>query len=818
MGYGGTKGVYGNFPDPFASPLEKHTKEYGERFAKAIIGQWGTFQDSSSLLNRRMYEFEKNRDYANGTQDTSIYKSILNSLDPSNGDGTLLNLDWSPVPIVPKFVRVVVNRILSRKPYPAVDAIDPVSKQEKDFNRAQIRATVKNRAQFQEAKAAGLSLPIDPDSVPESTEESEIFLDQNIKTNAEIAAQMATSLTLDWNDFDQDIYRRCVEDLVVCGMGVVKRNNDPNYGITTEYVDPVNFLHSYTEDPHMNDLVYAGHIKRISIMDLKRMAGDQFSEKEYEELARKVMNKSYNDSGKFATSGTYNSQNRRQMYGYDDYLVEVLDFEFLSVDTVFYESKESRFGNVGFYYKGKEYKPVTDSVYDRKPYKMDVETLYGGCYLMDMNKVFNYGPKKNIPKNVHDITKARLSYSISSTNMRRMMPKSLTGSVTGFADQLQLTHLKIQQAVAKAKPDGLIIDIEGLENVQLGRGGELSPLEIQDIYEQTGIMYYRSKNPEGGFQNPPIRSIENSIRNINEYINLYNHYLRMIRDATGVNEVMDASTPKGDALVGVQQQAIAAGNNALYDITNASIVLYKRVCEDVVKCLQIIPEDSVLYSIYTKAIGRHNMEILTSFKDLPMYNFGVRVVKTMSDEDRIFLEQNVQASLAQREIDLEDAMAIRQLTDIDQAQRLLIVRRKRRAQVAQQQAMQNMEAQAQANAQASQAAAQSEMQKIQMQGQVDAQKMQLKGQIDVQVAAALHQMSMELEQLKGQVKMSTESGNQNFRRELETMKEEGKDGRVKKQAVEQSKLIAQRKGEIDRLPDDEQEGGEDIQQFLEGLI
>jgi hypothetical protein len=108
--------------------------------------------------------------------------------------------------------------------------------------------------------------------------------------------------------------------------------------------------------------------------------------------------------------------------------------------------------------------------------------------------------------------------------------------------------------------------------------------------------------------------------------------------------VMDASTPKGDALVGVQQQALAAGNNALYDITNASMVLYRRVCEDVVKCLQIVPEKSVLYRVYEKAIGKQNMEILSSFKDLPMYNFGVRVVKTMSDEDRVFLEQNIQAS------------------------------------------------------------------------------------------------------------------------------------------------------------------------------
>ena len=398
-----------------------------------------------------------------------------------------------------------------------------------------------------------------------------------------------------------------------------------------------------------------------------------------------------------------------------------------------------------------------------------------------------------------------------------MIPKSLVGGITGFADQLQLTHCKIQQAVAKAKPDGLIIDIEGLENVQLGRGGDLSPLELQDIYEQTGIMYYRSKNPEGGFQNPPIRSIENQIRNINSFITLYNHYLRMIRDATGVNEVMDASTPKGDALVGVQQQALAAGNNALYDITNASLVLYRRVCQDIVRCLQIIPEKSVLYRTYEKAIGKYNMEVLSSFKDLPMYNFGIQVVKSMSDEDRIFLEQNIQSSLAQKEIDLEDAMAVRQLKDIDQAERLLVVRRKRRIAQQQQLAQQNMQAQAQANAQASQAASQAKMQEMQMEAQIDAQKLQLKAQVDVQVAAAMHQMRKEIEQIKAQAVLGARASDQEFREKIETMKESGKDERIARQAAEQSKLISQRKGEIPRLPE-VQEKDEGLEKFLEDLI
>lgn len=782
---------YNGFPDPFVTPEVKVSSDYGRAFAKAINAQWGYGDDQTSLFRRRMHDFDKSRDYANGTQDTSVYKQILNSLDPNNGDGTLLNLDWSPVPIVPKFVKVVVNRILSRKPYPSVEALDPVSRSEKEMARATVESSIKDKELLKEAKSLGLKPKIDPDDLPDTTEEAEIFMEQNMKTNAEIAAQLATALTLDWNDFDQKVYRRSVEDLVVCGMGVIKRDNDPNYGITTKYIDPAMFLHSYTEDPNMSDIVYGAHIQRISIQELKRQAGDQITEEQYEKLAESVKNKSYNNGSAFHHK-EYDHYRQRYSYGYDDYLIDVMDFEFVSVDCVYYEKKETQFGNTGFYYKGSEYKSPSNSVYDREARKMEYQMIYGGCYVMGSDILYNYGMKKNIPKNVHDISRARLSYSVASTNLRRMMPKSMVSSVIGFADQLQLTHLKIQQAVAKAKPDGVLVDIEGLENVQLGRGGELQPLQIQDIYEQTGVFYYRSKNPEGGFQNPPIRSIENSIRNINEFINLYNHYLRMIRDATGINEVMDASTPKGDALVGVRQQAIAAGNNALYDITNASVVLYKRVCEDVVKCLQVIPKESILFRVYGKAVGEQSMEVLASFEELPMYNFGIRVVQEMSDDDRIFLEQNLQASLAQKEIDLEDAMAVRQVKDIDQAQRLLVVRRSKRLAKLQQQQQQNIQAQAQANAQAAQQAAQMEMQKMQAEAQIESQKIQIKGQVDVQVAAAMHEMRKEIEMIRAQATLGVKSDDKEFREKLETLKEDRKDKRVEKQAVEQSKLIAQR--------------------------
>tara|TARA_R100000231_G_scaffold32627_4_gene28479 strand:+ start:1360 stop:3798 length:2439 start_codon:yes stop_codon:yes gene_type:complete len=778
-----------NFPDPLAPQQEKSSYAYGKQYARAIERQWGNLSESSSLLKERNKTFDRNREYANGTQDTTIYKQILTNLDPNNADGSLVNIDYTPVPILPKFAKIVANKILSRDPYPNLEAIDPLSVSEKQKKKNRIKNQVKIKETLVKLKedTGGAVIDEDPDNIPDTLEEAEILMDTNVKTDAEIAAQIGTNLTLSWNNFNDNIFRRVVNDLVACGMGVVKRTNDPSYGIREEYVDPMRFIHSYTEDPSMDDLSYAGHVKSVTIAELKRLAGDELSEKDFEKIAKQS---GYSSS--MLKEQKYDKSSGKTIYGYDQHMVDILEFEFLSVDCMFFEDKENKYGNRNFFYQGFQYKEKKNSVYERSPSKMEIATIYGGTYIMGCNMLFGYGLKTNIPRNVHDISRARLSYSAIATNIRRMMPKSIIDGCIGFADMLQITHLKLQQAIAKAKPDGLIIDIEGLENVQLGKGGDLQPLELHDIYEQTGVFYYRSKNPEGGFQNPPVRTIDNHIRNINELVSLYNHYLRMIRDATGINEMMDGTTPKGDTLVGVQQNAIAAGNNAIYDITHSAMVLYKKVCEDIIKCLQILPTESVIYSAYRNAIGQANMEVLTSFSNLPMYNFGVRVVKEMEDKDRMYLEQNIQMSIAQKELDIEDAIAIRNMKDVNQAERLLVVRRAKRMKKIQEMSMMNSQQQAQIQQQSALASAQMKQQESQMQAQIDMQMLQAKNQFEVQRMQLEHQMRKEIELIRAQATLGFRTEEQEFKEKLEVLKEDRKDRRVKKQAVEQSKLISQR--------------------------
>jgi len=329
----------GNFPDPLASSEEKGKNEYGLKYAKAIYKQWGKFEEESSLYRKRYKIFERNRDYANGTQDTTIYRQLLNTYDPESGDGSMMNLDFTPVPILPKFVRIVVNKILSQSPYPNIEAIDPLSSSEKDKQKKKMEMLVNAKQMISQIKEkSGAVVGMEPESIPDTLEEAEIFFGQNIKTSAEVAAQIATNLTLEWSDFNDSIFRRNVNDITTVGMAVVKRNNDPNYGIVTEYVDPSLFIHSYTEDPNFSDITYAGHIKRMSIQELKRIAGEHFSEEEYEEIARSAQ-RTYNYESDALGKRQYDSNSNSVRYGYDEYMIDVLDFEFLSNDSIYFEEK-----------------------------------------------------------------------------------------------------------------------------------------------------------------------------------------------------------------------------------------------------------------------------------------------------------------------------------------------------------------------------------------------------------------------------------------------------------------------------------------------
>jgi len=448
----------GLFPSPLATPEVKAKKEYGIEYARAIEGQWNIGNTSSSFYSSRADEFEKNRDFGSGKQSTESYKQILSARDNNDNDGTLFNINWEIVPIIPKFVNIIVNKTLDRNPRPNLEAVDPISLTEKDKKKAEIRAKIKNREFLIKAAQSGIETGIDIDSLPETTEEAEILMETTVKTDAEIAAQMASRMTLAWNEFNEKILRRIVRDFVEVGMGVGMRYNDPSYGIVEKYVDPTRFVHSYTEDPTFSDMYYAGHVEQISIGELRRIAGDSFTEKEYEEIASSAKNTNNNDPSRL-NQRTVNAFTGQHMNGFDEYVIDVLHFQFKTTEAQYFEEKENQFGNSHIFYKGNEYNAPKNSVFERKPYKIESEVTYSGVKIVGIDKMFGYGKDFNMPRNLHDISRTNMRYHPVATEIRNMMPSSVVSKIRPFADMIQITHLKWQSELARAKSDGLAIDI-----------------------------------------------------------------------------------------------------------------------------------------------------------------------------------------------------------------------------------------------------------------------------------------------------------------------------------------------------------------------
>ena len=324
---------------------------------------------------------------------------------------------------------------------------------------------------------------------------------------------------------------------------------------------------------------------------------------------------------------------------------------------------------------------------------------------------------KNMVRPKSDNTKVNMGYSIVAPRVYKGRIESLVSRITGFADMIQLTHLKIQQVLARMVPDGVYLDVDGLAEVDLGNGTNYNPQEALNMFFQTGSIIGRSFTGDGDM-NPakvPIQEIQSGSGSgkLQNLIQTYNYYLQMIRDVTGLNEARDGSTPDKNALVGIQKMAAANSNTATRHILQSGIFLTTKTAE----CLSLRISDIVEFSptkeAFIQQIGAHNVATLEEMKNLHLHDFGIFIQLAPDEEEKQMLENNIQAAVAKNNIELEDAIDIRDIKNIKLANQLLKVSRSQKQEKDQQIAERNIQAQAQANAQTQQAAAQMEIQKQQ---------------------------------------------------------------------------------------------------------
>jgi len=769
------------FPSQVVSDLEKMSYEYGLKVAQAIETEWFHTDRGSNRHRSNQNDFHKLRLYARGEQSIQKYKDELSI----NGDLSYLNLDWKPVPIIPKFVDIVVNGIAERTYDIKAYSQDPYGVSQ----RTEYMKSIMGDMQTKELndyvnEAFGVDLyENDKETLPETEEELKLHMQLTYKQSVELAEEQAINTLLEGNQYELT-KKRFYYDLTVLGIGAVKTSFNTSEGVVVDYVDPADLVYSYTESPYFDDIYYVGEVKSIPVNELAK----QFPHLGHEELEDIIKNKN-------SYQANYNNNNYN-LKEEDNNKVQILYFNYKTYMNEVYKVKETGSGAEKILSKDDTFNPPENMEGGFGKLQRSIECLYEGAIILGTKKLLKWEMAKNMMRPKSDFTKVKMNYAIVAPRMYKGRIESLVGRITGFADMIQLTHLKLQQVLSRMVPDGVYLDADGLAEIDLGNGTNYNPQEALNMFFQTGSVIGRSMTSEGDM-NPgkvPIQEIQSGSggQKMQSLIGTYNYYLQMIRDVTGLNEARDGSTPDKNALVGVQKLAAANSNTATRHILQSGLFLTGEVAE----CLSLRISDILEYSptkdAFVQAIGTHNVATLEEMQDLHLYDFGIFIELMPDDEEKAMLENNIQMALQQQSIDLEDAIDVREIKNIKLANQILKIRRKKKQERDQLVQQQNIQAQSQANIQAQQAAAEMEVQKSQAIMQTDMQFEQMKAQMDSQKMQQEVMHKKELMQLEFQMNMQLKSMEAETAKSKETQKEDRKDERTKIQATQQSEMIDQR--------------------------
>ena len=773
-----TRGI---FPSQAVSDAEKASSQYGLEIAKAVESEWFKKDSGSSRYFANRDNFHRLRLYARGEQSIQKYKDELSI----NGDLSYLNLDWKPVPIIPKFVDIVVNGISERAYDIKAYSIDKSASQKRTKYMESILADMRAKDFILKVKNA-FNMDIadnDMNNLPENEDELSLHMQLNYKQATEIAEEQAINNVFDINKYHL-LKKRLDYDIAVVGMAAVKNSFNTAEGIKLEYVDPADLVYSYTESPYFDDLYYVGEVRRVSLIDLK---------KRYPYLTEEDLK---NIEGKGSNTKLYNKSYTTSDQSDKNY-VYVLYFEYKTFENQVYKIKQTASGADKAIEKTDQFNPPKDARSRFEKVNRSIEVLYQGAKIIGHDNLLEWKKCVNMTRPKSDITKVAMSYNIVAPRIYKGKPESLVGRMTSFADMIQITHLKLQQVLSRMVPDGVFLDADGIAEVDLGNGTNYNPQEALNMYFQTGSVIGRSMTQDGEFNQGrvPIQELRASGGNqkIASLIQSYNYYLQMMRDVTGLNEARDGSAPDKNALVGLQKLAAANSNTATRHILQGGLYLTLKTAEAISLRISDVLEFSNTKNSLLQTLGKFNTGTLEELYELHLHDFGIFLDLAPDAEEKQLLENNIQMAITQKQIELEDAIDVREIKNLKLANQLLKLRRKQKFARDRQIQMENIQAQTQSNAQAAQAAAQADMQKQQGIAQSKVQIAQAQNQFDIAKLEREAAIKKELMEFEFQLNMQLKEKESEVIKNKEAYKEDRKDKRTKIQATQQSELIDQRK-------------------------
>jgi hypothetical protein len=777
-----------SFPSQLATDAEKASKEFGLQIGQAISYEWFRKDGSSCRYYSQWRDFRRLRLYARGEQPIGKYKNEL-AID---GDLSYLNLDWTPVPIIPKFVDIVVNgmsdRLFRVKAY-AQDAMSQ-SKRSKYQDELESQMISKDILTTIKDKTGVNAFTIDPDKLPENDEELALYMQLNFKPAIEIAEEEAINTIFDENHYE-DIRKRIDYDVTVIGIGVSKHEFLQGTGVKLSYVDPANIVYSYTEDPYFKDCFYWGEIKTIPVLELMKI-DQSLTKEDLQEVTQYSQSwYDYYNVAQFYENSMFNRDTCTLLY-----------FNYKTTKKVVYKKKNLEGGGSRVIEKDDTFNPPNEMMEEGNFEKIEktIDVWYEGIMVMGTSMLLQWKMSENMVRPKSASQHALPNYVACAPRMYKGVIESLCRRMIPFADLIQITHLKLQQVIARVVPDGVFIDADGLNEIDLGTGNAYNPEDALRLYFQTGSVIGRSFTQDGDFNNArvPITQLSSNSGSAKTQmlITNMNHYIDMIRSVTGLNEARDGSSPDPNALVGLQKLAALNSNTATRHILDGSLYVYRSIAEALTYRVADILEYSDFKDEFANQIGKYNVSILEEIKDLYIYDFGIFIEVSPDEEQKSQLEANIQMALSKGDINLEDAIDIREIRNIKMANQLLKMKRIKTQDREEKMAMQKQAMIAQQQLKSQEMASQVAMQKIEMETRSKMQIKQAEVAFDIQKMEKEAEMKSYLMREEFDYNMQLHGMEVNNLDQRDQMKEDSKSKRISQQNSEQSKLINQRKNNL----------------------
>tara|TARA_A100001201_G_scaffold143207_3_gene143872 strand:- start:5237 stop:7681 length:2445 start_codon:yes stop_codon:yes gene_type:complete len=786
------------FPTQFVSDEKKATKEYGLQIGQAIQYEWFRKDSTQCRYYSQWRDFHRLRLYARGEQSVAKYKNEI-AID---GDLSHLNLDWTPVPILPKFVDIVVNGMSDRLFKVKAFAQDAMSQAKRSKFQDMIEGQMAAKPILETIQKRGGVDPfsMDPEQLPETDEELQLFMQLKYKPAIEIAEEEAIDTMFEENHY-QDLRKRYDYDLTTLGIAIAKHEFLEGSGVKISYVDPANVVYSYTEDPHFKDCFYWGEIKTLPITELLKI-NQSLTNEDLEEITQ------YSQSW-------YNYYNVAQFYENDVFYKDtatVMYFNYKTTKKIVYKKKIYDNGNTRMIEKDDQFNPPAEMMEEGNFEKVEktIDVWYNGVMVMGTNIILKWELAHNMVRPKSANQHALPNYVAVAPRMYKGVIESLVRRMIPFADLIQITHLKLQQVIARTVPDGVFIDADGLNEVDLGSGNEYNPEDALRLYFQTGSVVGRSFTQDGDYNHSkvPITPLNTSSGSgkVQMLVANYNHYLGMIRAVTGLNEARDGSTPDPNSLVGVQKLAALNSNTATRHILDGSLYIYRRLAEGLSYRVADILEYSDFKDSFINKIGKYNVSILNDIKDLYIYDFGIFIEVSPDEEQKAQLEANIQMALSKQDINLEDAIDIREIKNIKLANQLLKVKRMQKQDREEKMMMQKQAMQSQQQLKSQEMAAQLAIQKQQAEIQSKLQFKQAEIQFEVEKMKQEAQLKSQLMREEFDYNMQLRNMSEQALQSRETQREKAKSDRITQQNNQQARLINQKKN---NLPPQRFESNED---------